>query len=235
MARSLFVPMSRPVAGREQEYTRWYEDVHMAEVLEVPGIGSAQRFTLDAAQMPVDYTPACPFAQAGMFEVDGDPSTVAHELARRAEGGVFQMTADLEATQASFYEARTVARGEPHDDGDGALLIFTAPSPGHEASAYHEWYDDVHLTEVLQVPGIRSAQRWTLSGDAMPARLASPPPHPDLAVYKTSAPAAAVAAELERRFVGGVFDMSPALDMTTLHVWFFAPATSRREASEHVH
>ncbi|MCW3003718.1 MAG: hypothetical protein JWQ20_3016 [Conexibacter sp.] len=230
MPDSLFLAMSSPAQGQEDDHARWYDDVHLPEVLGLDGVAAGQRFVLGADQMPEAYTPACPYSQAAFYEVSGDSGGVARELARRAEDGTFDMFPAIAARQGSFYEPRTALLGGPHDEGDDALLIFTAPGAGHAPEAYHAWYEETHLGEVLEVPGIRTARRWHVSGAPMPDRLVSPPPHPDLAVYRTSAPAAEVAAELERRFVEGVFTMSPVLDMTSMSVWFFSPATSRRTA-----
>jgi len=41
-----FVVFSNPVAGREAEYNRWYQEQHLPDVVKVPGVVSAQRFQL---------------------------------------------------------------------------------------------------------------------------------------------------------------------------------------------
>ncbi len=38
------------------------------------------------------------------------------------------------------------------------LFVYTRPVPGMEAD-YHRWYNEVHLPEVLRVPGFTHAQR----------------------------------------------------------------------------
>jgi hypothetical protein len=42
--RGVYVVRTRPVDGQEDEYHRWYDEVHVPEVLEVPGFLSARRF-----------------------------------------------------------------------------------------------------------------------------------------------------------------------------------------------
>jgi hypothetical protein len=39
----------------------------------------------------------------------------------------------------------------------------TAPLPGHEKE-FNEWYDNVHVPEVLRMPGVVAAQRYALAG-----------------------------------------------------------------------
>jgi hypothetical protein len=43
------------------------------------------------------------------------------------------------------------------------LIVFSNASSGQEA-AYNTWYDQVHLDEVVAVPGITSAQRFKYTG-----------------------------------------------------------------------
>jgi hypothetical protein len=61
------------------------------------------------------------------------------------------------------------------------LLVFSNPAEGHE-DEYNQWYDTVHLGEVLQVPGFMSAQRYRI--DLAPG---SPVSQRYLAVYEVEA------------------------------------------------
>ena len=49
MAKYTYVVMSNPVAGKEEEYNRWYTDQHLPDVLAVPGFVAAQRYRVDDA------------------------------------------------------------------------------------------------------------------------------------------------------------------------------------------
>jgi len=46
------------------------------------------------------------------------------------------------------------------------LLVFTDPVEGRD-DEYNQWYNDVHLGEVLQTPGFVRAQRFKVA-DTMP-------------------------------------------------------------------
>lgn len=46
MADHVMVVFTNPVAGREDEYNRWYNDVHLGEVLRTPGMIAARRYRL---------------------------------------------------------------------------------------------------------------------------------------------------------------------------------------------
>jgi len=44
MAKCIYVVTSSPVAGKEKEYNEWYNNIHLDDVLDVPGMLAAQRF-----------------------------------------------------------------------------------------------------------------------------------------------------------------------------------------------
>lgn len=50
----------------------------------------------------------------------------------------------------------------------GVLVVQTAPAEGRE-SEFNDWYDDVHLIDILKLSGFTSARRFrTLSTDSLP-------------------------------------------------------------------
>jgi hypothetical protein len=46
MARYRMVMLSQPLPGREDDYERWYDDIHIPDMLQVPGFVAAQRFRI---------------------------------------------------------------------------------------------------------------------------------------------------------------------------------------------
>lgn len=48
MAKHLLVVLTNAADGRDEEFNRWYNDVHLGDVLGVDGFVGAQRFALDA-------------------------------------------------------------------------------------------------------------------------------------------------------------------------------------------
>jgi hypothetical protein len=51
----------------------------------------------------------------------------------------------------------------------GLFLVFSNPSSDAAVAEFHRWYDDVHVHEVLRVPGVRAATRYELDPDQMPS------------------------------------------------------------------
>jgi hypothetical protein len=49
---------------------------------------------------------------------------------------------------------------------NGVLIVESRPASPGQAAAYHEWYDNIHLPEILKVDGFVSARRLAaLDGD----------------------------------------------------------------------
>ena len=51
MPKYTFVVLTNPVAGKEDEYNRWYNGQHIPDVLNIPGLVCAQRFKVADTQM----------------------------------------------------------------------------------------------------------------------------------------------------------------------------------------
>ena len=42
--KTLYIVKANPMIGREDEFNRWYDEIHLDEVLQISGFKSAQRF-----------------------------------------------------------------------------------------------------------------------------------------------------------------------------------------------
>ncbi|MGC9669662.1 hypothetical protein ACNTMW_24325 [Planosporangium sp. 12N6] len=85
------------------------------------------------------------------------------------------------------------------------MLIYTGPVSGLEAD-YHRWYDEVHLAEVLGVPGFVAAGRYATED---PVRFA--------AVYTIESDDIDDTMRVfDERRAG--FRMSPSLDPTSVEI-----------------
>ena len=79
---------SNPVEGKDDEFNEWYDNVHIPELLAVPGMLSAQRYTLHEAEMyrmeggrPPDHRYAI------IYEMEGDVDAImAEDPGTRGQG-----------------------------------------------------------------------------------------------------------------------------------------------------
>jgi hypothetical protein len=103
--RTSLVVFSNPVEGREDDYNRWYDDVHLGEVAALPGVASAQRFGLS------QVGPQGRFSYLAIYELDGDPAEVLAALSAGMADGSIKMSdaIDLSNVSMTVWEPRTEA------------------------------------------------------------------------------------------------------------------------------
>ena len=93
------------------------------------------------------------------------------------------------------------------------LFVYSNPVEGREAE-YNDWYDGVHITEVLEVDGFVGCQRFRVDPgtDGAPARY--------LAIYEIDSddPAASFAA---LRAAVGDMTVSDAIDRSSVTSWIY--------------
>ena len=105
------------------------------------------------------------------------------------------------------------------------VLILTEPTEGRE-SEYNDYYENLHLKEVLETTELRSAQRFKLADQAGEAC-----PLPYLAVYEAEADdAAEVIANLNE--TRAQRQQSDALNRRTGRVWVFEEIGPRHERAD---
>jgi hypothetical protein len=96
------------------------------------------------------------------------------------------------------------------------LVVPSAALPGRD-DEYNDWYDDEHIRDVCDVPGIVAGKRY----DALPDSPVSPPAS-YLAIYEIEDDdPKAVIAEIQRRAGTGEMTISPALDKSSAPMWLY--------------
>ena len=96
----LFV-FSNPTEGREDDYNEWYDNTHLAEVLQVPGIVAAQRY-----QVATTLAGSLPHRYLAVYDIEGDDPTAALTELGKAAGGMNMSDA--------------------YDAGGAVVVVFTA-------------------------------------------------------------------------------------------------------------
>ncbi len=103
------------------------------------------------------------------------------------------------------------------------VVVLTEPTAGREAE-YNEYYEALHLDEVLATTGWRSAQRFKLTDQQGMAC-----PHPYLAFYEVEADDPASILETLNA-TRGARVQSDALNKRTAGVWVFSELGPKHEA-----
>ena len=101
MGKAIMVVHTRPVsADKEDEYNKWYTEEHLADVVSVPGFGSARRFVL--SETPgFEGLPSNDFKYMAIYELDTDDV----EGAAKAMAEAFPSMSVSEALDTTAMEA----------------------------------------------------------------------------------------------------------------------------------
>ena len=103
MAKHVLLVFSNPTEGAEDEYNRWYNEVHLPEVVQTDGFVSARRFKFDDGASGVVEQ-----RYLAIYEVDSDDV----ELAKKALGqaaGSYHMSGAFDVKTAKVAWASAVS------------------------------------------------------------------------------------------------------------------------------
>ncbi|MGZ4694587.1 MAG: hypothetical protein ACXWA3_13265 [Acidimicrobiales bacterium] len=109
-------------------------------------------------------------------------------------------------------------------------LVFSNPAEGRDAD-FDEWYNQVHLPEILATPGMVSAQRYDLyEAEIYRAQGATPPAHRYLTIYEMEGDVDAIMLKIREGVGSGAIVMSDCLDLTSSALSFWTPHGPKVEA-----
>ena len=103
------------------------------------------------------------------------------------------------------------------------LVVFSNAVPGKDAE-FSDWYDKVHLKEVLEVKGIRAAQRFEVGETQIME--GTPPPGRYLAIYEIEGDLKEATNALAAG--AGGFNMTDTMDTENTIAWAFTSIGERR-------
>jgi hypothetical protein len=226
MSDGKFVVLINAAEGRDDEFNTWYTTQHMPDVLRIPGLRTAQRFQ----RMERQRTPDQPYKYSAMYDIDaGMAPQIIAELNRR--GGTPEMpitTSIAEPRYVGFFEAiaprQTAERaGAPRF----TFLVMTNAAEGRE-DEFNDWYNYIHIPDLLKIPGIAAARRYKL----LPTQRNANQPWKYLCVYECDAERQDVLiAETEKRVGTPQMTMSTAM-VGPIYACYFQPITPLVQTGE---
>lgn len=83
MAKYNLIALTNPLEGRDDEFNDWYTNVHLADVLKLPGVTAAQRYRLADTQHragPLEW------AYMAVYEIEIDDISRTLSALRAASG-----------------------------------------------------------------------------------------------------------------------------------------------------
>ncbi len=105
MATHRLIVFTEPKPGQEAAYNKWYDEIHLKEVLETEGFVAAQRFEIAPSQ--IGETGAnTPKRYLAIYEIEADNIDVALEKLNAGSGTMNMSDAlDLDSASAIAYSA----------------------------------------------------------------------------------------------------------------------------------
>ncbi len=149
--------------AREDEYNAWYEREHVPDILATPGFVRVRRYV---AREQRDGRGK--YLVISDIETDDIERTMALRRERRAEE-LRQGRTSASRPNLSFplwfdvlfrriFEA-TAPQNSTSRTGKWLNMVEQNCDPAREAE-YHDWYDHIHIPDILRTPGFVSARRY---------------------------------------------------------------------------
>jgi hypothetical protein len=105
MKKYTYVVLTRPVAGKENEYNDWYDNRHLADVVAVPGFTGAKRYRA-ASEVSGIGDPQMPYLALYNIETDDLQGTLDAMTARSGTDAMpISDALDTSSVYAVIYEA----------------------------------------------------------------------------------------------------------------------------------
>ncbi len=168
-----FLVFSNPVQGHEDEYNKWYDEQHAADVVSIPGFVTAQRYVQSEVPFFRVVDVQVPKYLIVYKMVTGDVEAVFAEVERRLKTGETYLSPayDRKTSQSYVYQPIGSELNGPGGDAPGARsapirdyaqVVFTAMTEGKEGE-FNAFYNEHHAPEVVAIPGFVRAQRMVLA------------------------------------------------------------------------
>ncbi|MEO3760170.1 hypothetical protein ABGB19_18050 [Mycobacterium sp. B14F4] len=110
-------------------------------------------------------------------------------------------------------------------------VVYSNPAEGKTDSEFNEWYDHVHIPELLAMPGMLSAARYDLH-DAqiyhVPGGVV--PEHRYLCIYEMEGDVDAIMEKIVAGVAEGQINMADCLDLPSSRMSFWRPRGEKVEA-----
>lgn len=96
MPRYKFMVMTRPVPGREDEYNHWYQNVHLPQLVQFPGVTAAQRYRAHTSAVEGE-----PWPYLCVYELEtDDPGALLGKITAAAGNNTIDISDAIDADSA---------------------------------------------------------------------------------------------------------------------------------------
>lgn len=148
--------------GRQQEWSDWYDDSHLPALLQA-GADVATRFEL--SRQPVPGMPSIGFSHIAIYEFHDDDAEARLDATLEL-GRALRDSGDCHPNHCLINLDVLVAHGAassksaPASDLEGHILAYVMPNQPNREAEWDEWYDAVHLPDMMASQAFRAGSRW---------------------------------------------------------------------------
>ena len=225
MPNSMYFVFTLPPAEvSDEQFSAWY-DVHISEVLEIPGFLGARRYWLGQG---APTRPPIAFRHLGAYVLDGPFAEPVAELGRRMGAGEMSTEPWFGDVRVEAFVGRALEDPEI-DLSDHAYIVLSHAPRRFTTEEYYGWYY-AHARENLTSDGFETVWRYALTLD-IPDR-ESPSTATHAAYYKVEGELPELREALKRSFEAGRVDIPEWMPEGEFHSYdCVAAAALSRSAS----
>lgn len=231
--RNLFFAWSTYTSDYET-YAKWYDEEHIPQVMDAPGILGAQRFVI-ADTKPLPGVRSLDFGHLALYEMEGSAQGFREEVKRKLISQEMVLpdymvqpfkALFLKSVSSPYYSASF----EEADSLDDRHMFFAWSRHTGDDKTFAKWYDEEHIPQIMSAPGVLRAERFEVS-EVKPLPGVEAPDLGHLAIYETAGDLEGFREEVKRQLVSGEmvipdFMISPFSTMFLKPVSpFFLPKT----------
>lgn len=102
MDRSVLVVFTNVLDNRDDEFNDWYDNIHLQDVVDLPGYVGASRYRVSSAQLAEDAPLVHKYM--ALYEIEGDPAVAIKALAEASPTMNISDSLDTATTTVLVYD-----------------------------------------------------------------------------------------------------------------------------------
>jgi hypothetical protein len=153
-------------AGREAEYAAWFDGPHRKALGALRGFMAAERYEVTAEQIMADIPQ--PWRFVSIYDADVpdpriDVPALGPLVAMARDAGLIAADETERLYTYRLYSDWKVSPNWRRSEPLSGVSIILGNYIAGRAAEYHQWYDEVHSLEVINVPGHVAMRRGELA------------------------------------------------------------------------
>jgi hypothetical protein len=239
--RYAYLVFANPIPGKEAEFNEWYSNVHMGDLVQLPGWTGAQRFRLITSVLPPPSAAGYKHGYLMIWDLEASDASGPLSMSTAAiAGGKSRLGAGFNYNPGAASSGTWVALGPrmTRPDGKGPTLTDPGDSktprlnrymllelsnalPGRDAD--FDRFADQRIQGVLALPGWLAAQRFRMADT--PGRAPSDKPK-SLTMWEAEGTSAqTINSTLNKALESGTVKRNGAADENNAEIVYWEPIT----------